>query len=155
MKVDMEKLYLYAVGVVLVLGLVMPFDANAGNVQWSIQMHFPITGHSHSHNPAHGTIGSSPNTHSHYPNCGHLHHDYHIQPPHNSGHYHLDHYHYYDGRYGYHYHQGRRYPVVHEFRNFRGEQCREFQMEVNIGGRYELAWGVACRDNRGYWKLER
>ena len=56
MKVDMEKLYFYAVGVVLVLGLVMPFDANAGNVQWSIQMHFPITGHSHGHNPAHGTI---------------------------------------------------------------------------------------------------
>ena len=67
--------------------------ANAGNLKWSIQMHFPITGHSHGHNPAHGTIGSSPNTHS-YPSCGHLHHDYHITPPHNSGFYHLDHYHY-------------------------------------------------------------
>ena len=128
--------------------------ANAGNLKWSIQMHFPITGHSHGHNPAHGTIGSSPNTHS-YPSCGHLHHDYHITPPHNSGFYHLDHYHYYDGRYGYHHHQGRSYPVVYEFHNYRGELCREFQMEVNIGGRYELAWGVTCRDHRGYWRLER
>ena len=138
MKVDIEKLYLYAVGIVLMLGLVMPFDVNAGNVHWSIQMHFPITGHSHSHNHAHGTIGSSPNTYSHSPNWGH---------------YHLDHYHNYDRRYGYHYHNGHRYPVVHEFRNYRGELCREFQMEVNIGGRYELAWGVACRDYAGHWRL--
>ena len=139
----------------ITFGLLMMWlgTVNAGNLQWSIQMHFPIT--SHGHNPAHGTIGSSPNTHSHYPGCGHLHHDYHVTPPHNSGHYHLDHYHYNDGRYGWHQHQGRRYPVVYEFRNYRGEQCREFQMEVNIGGRYELAWGVTCRDHRGYWRLER
>ena len=126
--------------------------ARAGDVRWSIQLHFPIPGHGHS-GPAVGNIGTPP--HQHYPGCGHLNHDYHVQPPYNSGHYHLDHYHFYDGRYGWHYHQGRRYPVVYEFRNYRGEQCREFQMEVNIGGRYELAWGVTCRDNRGYWRLER
>ncbi len=126
--------------------------ARAGDVRWSIQLHFPITGHGHS-GPAVGNLGTPP--HQHYQGCGHLNHDYHVQPPHNSGHYHLDHYHFYDGRYGWHYHQGRRYPVVYEFRNYRGEQCREFQMEVNIGGRYELAWGVTCRDNRGYWRLER
>ena len=126
--------------------------ARAGDVRWSIQLHFPITGHGHS-GPAVGNLGTPP--HQHYQGCGHLNHDYHVQPPHNSGHYHLDHYHFYDGRYGWHYHQGRRYPVVYEFRNYRGEQCREFQMEVNIGGRYELAWGVTCRDHRGYWRLER
>ena len=126
--------------------------ARAGDVRWSIQLHFPITGHGHS-GPAVGNLGTPP--HQHYQGCGHLNHDYHVQPPHNSGHYHLDHYHFYDGRYGWHYHQGRRYPVVYEFHNYRGEQCREFQMEVNIGGRYELAWGVTCRDHRGYWRLER
>ena len=126
--------------------------ARAGDVRWSIQLHFPITGHGHS-GPAVGNIGTPP--HQHYQGCGHLNHDYHVQPPYNSGHYHLDHYHFFDGRYGWHYHQGRRYPVVYEFRNYRGEQCREFQMEVNISGRYELAWGVTCRDNRGYWRLER
>ena len=127
--------------------------ARAGDVRWSIQLHFPITGHGHS-GPAVGNLGTPP-PHQHYPGCGHLHHDYHVQPPYNSGHYHLDHYHHNDGRYGWHYHQGRRYPVVYEFHNYRGELCREFQMEVNIGGRYELAWGVACRDQRGYWKLNR
>ena len=30
-KISLSMLYLYAVGVVLVLGLVMPFDAHAGN----------------------------------------------------------------------------------------------------------------------------
>ena len=126
--------------------------ARAGDVRWSIQLHFPITGHGHS-GPVTGNLGTPP--HAHYPGCGHLHHDHHVTPPHNSGYYHLDHYHYYDGRYGSHHHQGRRYPVVYEFRNYRGELCREFQMEVNIGGRYELAWGVVCRDNRGYWRLMR
>ena len=31
----MEKVYLYAVGLVLVLGLVLPFDANAGHNNWA------------------------------------------------------------------------------------------------------------------------
>ena len=142
------------VGPLLVLILLLTISpAYAGNVQWSIQMHFPITGHGHGYNPAHGTIGSSPNTHSHYPNCGHTQH--HVQPSYNNGHNHLNHHHYNDGRYGSHIHQGYSYPVVHEFRNHFGELCREFQMEVNIGGRYELAWGVACRDRRGYWRLIR
>ena len=138
--------------VLFALSMVVLGTADAGDVRWSIQLHFPITGHGHS-GPVTGNIGTPP--HTHYPGCGHLHHDYHVTPPYNSGHYHLDHYHYNDGRYGWHNHQGRRYPVVYEFRNYRGEQCREFQMEVNIGGRYELAWGVACRDYRGYWILSR
>ena len=126
-------------------GLLMMWlgSATAGDVRWSIQLHFPITGHGHS-GPVTGNIGTPPNTH--------LHHDHHVTRPHNNGHYHN---HYNDGRYGWHNHQGRRYPVVYEFRNYRGEFCREFQMEVNIGGHYELAWGVACRDYRGYWILSR
>ena len=34
----MEKVYLYAVGLVLVLGLVLPFDANAGHNNWAPEL---------------------------------------------------------------------------------------------------------------------
>ena len=141
-----------AVVFAMLMGVLAMQPAKAGNISWSIQLNIP----GHNHGGGHlGTIGTPPTSHTHYPGCGHLHHDYHVQPPYNTGHYHLDHYHYYDGRYGYHHHQGHRYPVVHEFRNYNGELCKEFQMEVNINGRYQLAWGVACRDHRGYWRLMR
>lgn len=34
-----------------------------------------------------------------------------------------------------------------------GEYCREFQQTVTIGGRTEQAYGVACRQPDGSWKI--
>lgn len=34
-----------------------------------------------------------------------------------------------------------------------GEYCREFQQAVTIGGRTEQAYGVACRQPDGSWKI--
>jgi len=34
-----------------------------------------------------------------------------------------------------------------------GEYCREFQHEVRIGGRYERAWGRACLEEDGSWRI--
>ena len=120
--------------------------ARAGDVRWSIQLQFPITSQQHRHYQGcghydhynGGSIGTGPRTHTQH-----------------NGHWDRNHYHYYDGRYGHHNHQGHRYVVVHEFQNYQGELCREFQMEVNMSGHRELAWGVACRDHRGYWRLNR
>ena len=120
---------------IAVMVAVCPGLARAGDVQWNIQLHWQ-TPH---HGPTTGIIGTPP------------HHNHRPQYPAYSYH---NHPHFYS-RYGWHYHQGRRYPVVYQYHNWRGELCREFEMEVNIGGRYELAWGVACRDYRGYWRLER
>lgn len=38
-------------------------------------------------------------------------------------------------------------------RNDRGETCREFTHTVQIGGREEQAYGTACRDEAGDWKI--
>lgn len=41
---------------------------------------------------------------------------------------------------------------------FRGEEggpCREFQKEVRIGGHVQQAWGIACRQPDGSWRLQR
>lgn len=34
-----------------------------------------------------------------------------------------------------------------------GEYCREFQQEVTVGGRSERAYGTACRQADGAWKI--
>lgn len=34
-----------------------------------------------------------------------------------------------------------------------GEYCREFQQEVTVGGRSERAYGTACRQPDGAWKI--
>ncbi len=34
-----------------------------------------------------------------------------------------------------------------------GEYCREFQQTVNIGGRSEQAYGVACQQPDGSWRM--
>lgn len=34
-----------------------------------------------------------------------------------------------------------------------GEYCREFQQEVTVGGRSERAYGTACRQADGAWKV--
>jgi surface antigen len=35
-----------------------------------------------------------------------------------------------------------------------GAYCREFQNEVNIGGKMENAYGTACRQPDGSWKVQ-
>ena len=43
--------------------------------------------------------------------------------------------------------------IVRSGHNDRGETCREFSHTVQIGGREEQAYGVACRDAAGDWKI--
>lgn len=43
--------------------------------------------------------------------------------------------------------------IVRSGRNDRGETCREFSHTVQIGGRDEQAYGVACRDAAGDWRV--
>ena len=35
----------------------------------------------------------------------------------------------------------------------RGQPCREYQTEVFVGGRREQAYGTACRDADGSWRI--
>ena len=44
-------------------------------------------------------------------------------------------------------------PVRDGNNNTTGQYCREFQHEVSIGGRTEQAYGVACRQPDGTWKI--
>ncbi len=39
------------------------------------------------------------------------------------------------------------------YRNARGQYCREYQQTVMIGGRKEAAYGTACRQPDGSWKV--
>jgi surface antigen len=34
-----------------------------------------------------------------------------------------------------------------------GELCREFVQEIEVGGRTEKGWGIACRQNDGSWRV--
>ena len=34
-----------------------------------------------------------------------------------------------------------------------GRNCREFQQSVTVGGKTEKAYGTACRDENGNWKI--
>jgi surface antigen len=42
---------------------------------------------------------------------------------------------------------------VREGTSSAGEYCREFQQTVTIGGRQERAYGVACQQPDGSWKI--
>jgi len=42
---------------------------------------------------------------------------------------------------------------VREGTSSAGEYCREFQQTVTIGGRQESAYGVACQQPDGSWKI--
>jgi surface antigen len=42
---------------------------------------------------------------------------------------------------------------VRTYQNSQGAYCREFQQTVNIGGREERAYGTACRQPDGSWKV--
>ena len=39
------------------------------------------------------------------------------------------------------------------FENSEGQNCREFQQTVSIGGQTEDAYGTACRQSDGSWKI--
>ncbi len=45
-------------------------------------------------------------------------------------------------------------PTKQGTRASTGEYCREFQQTVVIGGRQEDAYGVACRQPDGSWKIQ-
>lgn len=51
-------------------------------------------------------------------------------------------------------HYGSVTPVREGTHNRTGEYCREFQQTVTIGGRPEDAYGVACRQPDGAWRIE-
>lgn len=40
-----------------------------------------------------------------------------------------------------------------ESRNDAGEYCREFQQEITVGGETEQAYGTACLQPDGAWKI--
>lgn len=42
---------------------------------------------------------------------------------------------------------------VRTYQTSSGEQCREFEQTVTIGGRTEIAYGTACRQPDGTWKI--
>lgn len=50
-------------------------------------------------------------------------------------------------------HYGSVTPVREGTNNQTGEYCREFQQTVTIGGRQEQAYGVACRQPDGAWRI--
>ncbi len=40
------------------------------------------------------------------------------------------------------------------FKNESGQECREFTQTIQVGGKSEQGYGVACRDNAGNWKIQ-
>lgn len=50
-------------------------------------------------------------------------------------------------------HYGSVTPVREGTHDQTGEYCREFQQTVTIGGRQEDAYGVACRQPDGSWRI--
>lgn len=41
------------------------------------------------------------------------------------------------------------------FQSADGQICREFSQTVTIGGQQQQAWGTACRQSDGAWRLQR
>jgi len=44
------------------------------------------------------------------------------------------------------------YRVTNTYEN-KGQNCREFQQTIRIGGKIEEGYGTACRQNDGSWKI--
>lgn len=51
-------------------------------------------------------------------------------------------------------HYGSVTPVREGTHRRTGEYCREFQQSITVGGRPEDAYGVACRQPDGAWRIE-
>ncbi len=45
------------------------------------------------------------------------------------------------------------YTPVKTYQTDRGQYCREFQQTITVGGRTEDAYGTACRQPDGSWKI--
>lgn len=39
------------------------------------------------------------------------------------------------------------------FKNAQGQDCREFQQTITVGGKTEQGYGTACRDAQGNWRI--
>lgn len=39
------------------------------------------------------------------------------------------------------------------FKNAQGQDCREFQQTITVGGKTEQGYGTACRDAEGNWRI--
>jgi len=39
------------------------------------------------------------------------------------------------------------------YQNPQGQHCREFQQIITVGGKQEMAYGTACRQPDGHWKI--
>jgi surface antigen len=39
------------------------------------------------------------------------------------------------------------------YQNPRGQYCREYQQNITVGGKNETAYGTACRQSDGTWKV--
>ncbi len=50
-------------------------------------------------------------------------------------------------------HRGTVTPARQGTNDATGEYCREFQQTVTIGGRTERAYGIACRQPDGSWRI--
>ena len=140
--------YIFMVFVIVGEGF-RPAVAQAGDVQWQIHWQFNVPAqHQHylgcphyplrpvpcNYNCPGDTIGtggptsSNTNTHNH----NHVHHV---------------------GFYGYHIHNGVRYPVEYEYRNYRGQLCKEFQLYCPFHRQTE--WATACQNRSGFWFLQK
>ena len=141
-KYDWIAISCYIFMVFVIVGEGYWNHARAGNLQWSIQMHFPITGHhdspyrhGHVHPHRHsGSLGTGGPTITYTDIHNHVHRPY---------------------LYGWHIHQGVKYPVEYVYRNYRGEICKEFQMDIQfMFGLPERAWATVCQDRAGFWRLQ-
>ena len=45
------------------------------------------------------------------------------------------------------------YTPVKTYQSTTGTHCREFQQTITVGGRTETAYGTACRQPDGDWKI--
>lgn len=42
---------------------------------------------------------------------------------------------------------------THTYKTSSGANCREFETTINVDGRDEIAYGTACRDDDGIWRV--
>jgi hypothetical protein len=129
----------------LILGEGYWNHARASDVQWNIQWHWQSPAQSHNHydhrhrrnvpcvyNCTLGSHDPLPSTTTHTDTHNHVH-----------------------GVYGVHIHNGVTYLVEHVFRNYRGQMCKEFQVNVQFTfGQRARAWATVCQDRRGHWRLQ-
>tara|TARA_Y100000031_G_scaffold47714_1_gene54440 strand:- start:2495 stop:2956 length:462 start_codon:yes stop_codon:yes gene_type:complete len=45
------------------------------------------------------------------------------------------------------------FTPMRTYRTSRGQHCREYQQDVTVGGRTQRAYGKACRQSDGSWRI--